>query len=99
MIKRNTFIPIVTNDIPFFTGQIESLVQEWIDTYFPGNGVLRNIVVDLIKGCCGLTGRDVLQILFDFGGDISTKQVTNGCRLIINHLLCDLLEEVHQVIF
>jgi hypothetical protein len=80
-----------------FSGQIEGFVLDWIDLYFPGNGALLTRAVDLAKGCRGLIGRDILQILFEFGGDISAKQVTSGCRLILEHLLSDLLEIAHQV--
>jgi hypothetical protein len=72
------------------------LVPDWMDTYFPGNGALLNTVVELAKGCRGLTGRDILQLLFEFGGDVSAKQVTAGCRLVLDYLLADLLEQVHQ---
>ena len=80
------------------SGQIESFLNDWTDLYFPGNGSLLNLIVHLAKGCRGLTGRDILQILFDFSGDeIPAKHVTSGSRLILEHLLADLLDIVHQV--
>jgi hypothetical protein len=65
-------------NVKILLGQIEIFVPDWIDLYFPGNGSLLNIAVHLAKGCRGLNGRDLLQLLFDFSGDISARQVTTG---------------------
>lgn len=106
--------------------QIEAMISDWIDLYFPGPGSLLTTVVDLIQSisikmcifyiygpafkfkclaeCGGAIGRDLWQLLFEFVGDSgdkrdsSIKQITSGCRSIMDTLLADLLEIVHQVL-
>jgi hypothetical protein len=46
------------------SGQIEGIVPEWMDLYFPGNGALLTTTVDLAKSCHGLTGFSLLLNFF-----------------------------------
>ncbi len=63
----------------------------WRHRFFPDPDVLLNLVVSLALRC-EASGKDVLRLLFELGSEDSDagRDVRQGCRLIMDHVLCEL---------
>lgn len=73
-----------------------TVASRWRQRFFPDPDVLLNLTV-LLALHTEESGKDLLRILFELASEDSDsgRDVRNGCRLLLDHILCEL--QVHQL--